>query len=374
MSTVAMNEVKTGNAEPRRGSLPARLWKGLRSLRFAIVLMALIAVACIVGTLVKQEPYDPQQAMQHYGKALGLLVGLLGLNHLYGTWWFVGLLGLFALSTAACALSRCSLRLRCLGSMAVHLSILFILAGAILRGLFGVDGAVVLQEGQTVSTFETDAGKMPLGFQLRLDDFDLRRHGQDADVLLVRADEGAAPQRIPVEVGRTVRLEHCNLTLQVLRYLPHFMMNGGEVYSASDRPVNPAVQVLLAGPSGEMRRWLFARFPDLHGHGEGDGGPQVRYVRQPAPVKAFESRVTVLSPEGQELRRASVLVNSPLKAGRYTLYQLSYDPETEASSTLEVVHDPGVPLVFTGFALMPLGIAFVFYVQPLLKRRTRADA
>ena len=43
---------------------------------------------------------------------------------------------------------------------------------------------------------------------------------------------------------------------------------------------------------------------------------------------------------------------SPLKVGRYTFYQVSYDPETMASSTLEVTSDPGVPLVFAGFILL----------------------
>jgi len=51
-----------------------------------------------------------------------------------------------------------------------------------------------------------------------------------------------------------------------------------------------------------------------------------------------------------------------------------YDPETLASSTLEVTSDPGVPLVFAGFILLPLGLALAFYVRPLLNREGRGDA
>jgi hypothetical protein len=81
--------------------------------------------------------------------------------------------------------------------------------------------------------------------------------------------------------------------------------------------------------------------------------------------------VTVLDAEGKELRKATVLVNGPLRAGRYMLFQSSFDPRTETTSVLEVVYDPGVTLVFIGFLLLPVGIAFVFYIQPVLRRRAR---
>ena len=124
-------------SRPQKGNLFARAVRSLRSVRFALVLMALIALACIAGTLIRQEPYDPNEAIARYGRVVGLLIGLLGLNHLYGTGWFLGLLGLFALSTAACTFSRWRLSLRTFGSTVVHASILFITAGAIARGQGG---------------------------------------------------------------------------------------------------------------------------------------------------------------------------------------------------------------------------------------------
>ena len=78
--------------------------------------------------------------------------------------------------------------------------------------------------------------------------------------------------------------------------------------------------------------------------------------------------MTILDEAGKEIRKGVILVNSPLKVGRYTFYQSSYDPETLASSTLEVTSDPGVPLVFAGFILLPIGIALAIYAKPLLNR------
>jgi len=353
-------------AEPKAASPLSRALKLLRSVRFAIVLMALIAAACIVGTLVKQEPYDPAKAIAHYGRALGLLVGLLGLHQLYHTWWFIALLGLFALSTTVCALSRRRLRLHTVGSSVVHLSVLFIVAGAIVRGAVGVEGVVTITEGQTVEEFDTDQGKLPLGLRVRLDDFRVTRRADKAEVIVFLPGEERG-RVYPAAVGKPVTIRPDGTTLEVLQYLPHFMMDGSRVYSASDEPVNPAIQVKLSGPGGESKRWLFARFPDVHSRGASENDPILRYQQ---PVRTFESHLTVLDPSGAELRRAVVLVNSPLRVGRYTLYQLSYDQQTEQSSTLEVVYDPGVPIVFIGFLLMPLGIAYVFYIQPILRRRT----
>lgn len=481
--------------------LPKRLWRGLRSVRFAIVLMALIALACIVGTLIKQEPYDPARMVEHYGRSVGSLIGLLGLSNLYHTWWFVGLLGLFALSTTACSATRLRWRVRSIGFGVVHLSIVFIVAGAMVKGIVGVEGVVTIREGETVDAFKTDAGPMPLGFRLRLNDFQVKRHtewvdrllvrfkrqtkkgaefaigrvaakvggafeipssgttitvlrhvanfesrdgatapapggptgpaievhvqGQDIDtkgwlfmtrpgflteadlaggtgaaggpdaqrwangddVLLVRLNGERTPRIVPAEVGKPVKLRDDGTTIEVLRRLSHFVSTSERIYSASDRPANPAVEVRVSGPAGESKRWFFLKFPGFQGHGAKEPGlnleygwrpglpsvPEMRFAREPGPVKSYESQVAILDDQGGALKEATVMVNGPMEAGRYTLYQLSYDPKTEASSTLEVVHDPGVPLVFIGFLLMPLGMAFVFYVQPLLKRRSRCD-
>jgi hypothetical protein len=351
-----------------------RIFRGLKSIRFAIVLMALIAAASLVGTLIEQGPYDPNKAIEHYGRALGLLVGLLGLNQLYSAWWFLALLGLLALSVAVCTFSGARFSLRKICTLVAHASILLIVAGAILRGVAGIDGMLTVEKGKTISAFEVEgaAAPVPLGFQLRLDDFVIRYYDDAHDGLEVRTDGTGPAHFIPREVGKVVRLRKDGTSVEVLKYLPDFRLDGSRAYSASDQPLNPAVQVQFTGPAGESKQWLFAKYPDLEGHGSVPEGIQIKYVWRPATVKAFESHVTILDEAGKEVRNAVVLVNSPLKFGRYTFYQTSYDPET-LSSTLEVTSDPGVPLVFAGFILLPIGIALAFYVKPLLNRKGRSD-
>jgi len=281
---------------------------------------------------------------------------------------------LLALSVATCTFSGARFSFRKICTLIAHASILLIVAGAILRGVAGIDGMLTVEKGKTVSAFEVEGATapVPLGFQLRLDDFVIRYYDDAHDGLEVRLAGTRLARSIPREVGKVVRLRTDGTAVEVLRYLPDFRLDGSRAYSASDQPLNPAVQVQFTGPAGESKQWLFAKYPDLEGHGSVPEGIQIKYVWRPATVKAFESHVTILDEAGKEVRNAVVLVNSPLKFGRYTFYQTSYDPET-LSSTLEVTSDPGVPLVFAGFILLPIGIALAFYVKPLLNRKGRSD-
>jgi hypothetical protein len=337
--------------------------------------MALIAMACFVGTLIAQEPCELDAAIARYGLPLGPLVWLLGLNHLYSAWWFLGLVGLLTMSVGLCAFSGARFSLRKICTLLAHASVLLIVAGAILRGVAGVDGMLAIEKGQTADAFEVEgaAAPVPLGFQLRLDDFVIRYYDDARDYLEVQLDGTGPVRSIPREIGKRVQLQPDGTAVEVLRYLPDFRLDGAGAHSASDEPLNPAVEVRFTGPAGESRRWLFAKFPEFDGPGPPPEGVEIQYVSVPPTVKAFESHVTCFDERGKELRRAVILVNAPLKVGRYTLYQAKYNTETLAGSTLEVTRDPGGPFTLAGFVLLPIGIALAIYVRPLLDRKGRGD-
>jgi len=96
------------------------------------------------------------------------------------------------------------------------------------------------------------------------------------------ASEGSTFQ-FPLEkcTGKAVPIGATGHTVRVLRYLPHAVVGPDrKIKSASTRPVNPAVEVELVGPSGTERRFAFARFPDfksMHG-GKQTEGLKVTFV------------------------------------------------------------------------------------------------
>src|SRR5215467_12255510 len=57
--------------------------------------------------------------------------------------------------------------------MLTHLSVLFILAGAVVRGVWGEKGSIELREGETIAQFEGATGPRPLPFALHLTRFEI---------------------------------------------------------------------------------------------------------------------------------------------------------------------------------------------------------
>ncbi len=94
---------------------------------------------------------------------------------------------------------------------------------------------------------------------------------QPEDQRVIRVEIQGAKFDIPMAscLERPAAVGNTGYTVRVLNYLPHAVVGeGGQLRSASDRPVNPAVEVELVGPEGPQKHRAFARFPDfasMHG-------------------------------------------------------------------------------------------------------------
>lgn len=73
----------------------------ISSMRFAISLLALIATASVIGTVLKQnEPMT--NYVNQFGPFWFDIFGKLGLYSVYSTWWFLMIMGFLVLSTSLC--------------------------------------------------------------------------------------------------------------------------------------------------------------------------------------------------------------------------------------------------------------------------------
>jgi cytochrome c biogenesis protein len=71
------------------------------SMRFAISLLALIAIASVIGTVLKQNEPIPNYVNQ-FGPFWFEVFAKLGLYAMYSAWWFLLIMGFLVLSTSLC--------------------------------------------------------------------------------------------------------------------------------------------------------------------------------------------------------------------------------------------------------------------------------
>ena len=80
-------------------------------------------------------------------------------------------------------------------------------------------------------------------------------------------------------------------------------------------------------------------------------------------IKDYKSTLEVVD-GGEVVVTKTIEVNAPLSYKGFTFYQSGYNPADPTWTSLMVVRDPGVPLVYAGFLLMIVGLTVVFYVYP----------
>jgi hypothetical protein len=68
-----------------------------------------------------------------------------------------------------------------------------------------------------------------------------------------------------LNVGSKMDIPNTKMTVQVLSFLPDFKMSDKEFYSASDKPNQPAAQVVVIENGKEIwSNWLFSMQPGVH--------------------------------------------------------------------------------------------------------------
>src|SRR5712691_891358 len=86
----------------------ALVWRTLRSMRTALILLFMLALAAVAGSLVPQLPNSPQRVVQYLSShpLVGSIYGRLGLFDVFGSWWFTLITALLFVSLIACLIPR----------------------------------------------------------------------------------------------------------------------------------------------------------------------------------------------------------------------------------------------------------------------------
>jgi cytochrome c-type biogenesis protein CcsB len=137
----------------------SRWFRALASLKLTVVLVLLLAVVLSAGTILES------------------LQGAEAARSVYYAPWFFALQGLFAINVACALVDRWPRNRWRIGFAITHLSMLLILAGALMTALYKVEGRMPLWEGQDSNlVFRSADGDVPpyeLPFRIRLKDFQM---------------------------------------------------------------------------------------------------------------------------------------------------------------------------------------------------------
>ena len=163
----------------------------LASAGFAVPVLVVLTVLCIMGTLVLQKA-GIEVMQRAYGPAAGILAGFF-IDDLFHSFGFAMVMGLGSGGLFLTIMLRRRWTLRWSGSVSAHLGLLLMLLGVVIGSIWGVEGRLNLNEGVEsdrfyVRTRDKDVRPHPLGFTLRLDDFRLEHYDTGYDLHVFEVD------------------------------------------------------------------------------------------------------------------------------------------------------------------------------------------
>ncbi|MCK5405332.1 MAG: cytochrome c biogenesis protein ResB, partial [Desulfobulbaceae bacterium] len=237
-----------------------------------------------------------------------------------------------------------------LGVFTVHFSILVIFAGAIIGSLFGYKASIMLPEGaRTDFVYLSDGSgtKMPLGFTLRCDRFDLSYYDTGAPKeyrsrLVVEKD---GKELLAKEVIVNDPLQYGGLTF----YQASYQGLENQYFADIENRSTKARQKFLVTPRKE------SKWPDQ--------GVTFGIVGRMGPDWQGKYRHKIWFSDGQGApsqfqmeENATVVVQRP--GTEYTFFL-----KQRFATGLQVAKDPGVWWVYIGCTLMLLGLYVAFFTS-----------
>ncbi|NLK41887.1 MAG: cytochrome c biogenesis protein ResB [Planctomycetes bacterium] len=175
---------------------------------------------------------------------------------------------------------------------------------------------------------------------------------------------------LPAEVGSTQSLSDPPLTAKITQRFDNLQLQRGKngivgTEGPTDRS-NPAYEVLLTDPEGqESRHYVFEQV-------EPNFLPNARFLARYLPPHTPKEYKSLLAIEknGRIVCEKTIRVNHPLCYGGYHFYQSTFgQDEIGPYSGIMVVSDSGLWGVFSGYALLTIGLFGHYWGLPLHRRQ-----
>jgi cytochrome c biogenesis protein len=401
-------------------SLLDSLWELFASVKLTVVLLILLAATSVIGTLVPQNA-DPASYIRAFGDFTYRLLQVFDIFNMYYSWWFQALIAILALNISVCTIKRWPAiwkmvssapaksggfaskkplaefsdprnpenlevlyldyiqrkfpnhkidsedsgfrlvaekgRWSRLGVPAVHLSIVIILAGALIGSIFGFDGFVKIPEGgsRDYIRLRNSADTLSLGFEVRCDDFEVSFY-----------DSGSPKEfrssLVILENGREVAKKEI-IVNDPLRY------RGINFFQSSYGAMPPKdFQITFISTNSGKKFQNKVSIGNSVGLPDGKGRFTARqYVNNYnfRGARVGEALLGILNKPNNEPEEVVLPLRFPtfdkMRKGDWIIQAEGHD--TSYYTGLQVTKDPGVTLVYFGFSLLIIGCWVAFFMS-----------
>jgi cytochrome c biogenesis protein len=381
----------------------------IANLRLAIALLLIIAIFSISGTVIEQgqaPAYYQSNYPEHpalFGFLTWKVIQVVGLDHVYRTWWYLGLLAFFGVSLATCTfttqlpmlksarrwrfydnprffqklalsaeLTQTNLeplvtkltdkRYRIfqeenkiyarkgiigkIGPIIVHIGMIVILIGGVIGALTGFLAQEMIASGDTfqvknvIEAGRWSAGQVPKDYSIAVDDFHID-YSPAGDI-----DQFYSDLRVVDAQGKELRKETIYVNKPLIYRGVTFYQTDWGIAGIKVRVNNSPIFKLPMAQLGKEKARIWGTWiptkPDL------SAGVSVL-------AKDLQGTVLVYDTAGKLI--GSAREGSAIEVNGVNLQIL----KVIGSTGLQIKADPGVPVVYLGFALLMAGVMMSYF-------------
>lgn len=313
----------------------------------AVGLSSAFTLLIIIMGLIPQRP-----SMHFYH--------MLGWTHIAASWPFyiIGLMMVFSLflSTAARIKKR---NTRNIVFILNHLGLMLILlAGGLGKSDYKELSMQLKMDEPVWYAYNSQGGRMELDFALEMFDFDIEYH---LPVLQITGQEDEIVKSVELDTNGYQTISFQEYEIDIEKVMPEAIMNKQGYTTARHPSAVTAVKLSYKHAGGHsMKGWVSSgnRMAPPRMLKMGDYTISTR-SRMP---KVYETKAELFTKQGEH-EPVSIKVNDPIKVNGWVIYQSSYNQAMgrwSDTSTLTIVKDPWLPVIYTGIFMLIAGALGLF--------------
>lgn len=328
-----------------------KIYRFLTSIRLAISLLIIIAILCVLCTVIPQNLAETDY-IQEYGRGGASIIILLGLDHVLTSIWMYAAGIIFGINLTLCTVSRfrwafLKAKKKCgiyvWGSPLLHVGLCVILVGSAISLLLGEQLYYEIPVGEMakIAGGSSTFGLRVDGFEIDYYEDGINPRQYRSSVTIEEADGSSLPMEI--EVNSPINYDGVSILQQDYGWEVTVTISTGRF--SQERQIKGEEWILLSGEGEEAISLGLAFYPD---YSEEDGAARLNSYRDNNP------RLLWVLSQGDTPIMMDTLAQGETGTIQEPLTVTFND--YRYYSGLQAKYDPGISVIFGGFFLVCLGL------------------